>query len=383
MKVLLAVKAFANAGGAERVLADVANGLAARGHQVIVISYERLDEHPFYALHPNVSWHRLGLGNPKGPAAMLETVARIFGLRYAIKRIEPDIVIGFMSSMYIPLGWALVGSGIPLIASEHTTAARYKSRPLERLLLLAMRWLAHTITVVSAQALESHPPVLQSRMAVIPNPVRIEARRRADVKGGIKRRNILLSVGRLIESKDYSTLIDAFALIAHQAPRWDMRIVGDGSLRVALQEQIRALGLAERITLPGTTFDVAAEYEGAQLFVLPSRFESLGLVVIEALIHGLPTVGFADCSGLNQLIRPGYNGSLAAGTNRVAALAQALVPLMADDALRQSLVPPCFELPEAWKPEQVLNSWEQLLQRCVPESSERARKHSGMSGTSS
>lgn len=380
MKVALAIKAFAISGGAERVLAEIANGLAARGHQVSVLSYEMPDQYSFYRLDPGVRWLRLGCGEAKRPAAILETLARMFSLRRAIGRLEPDIVIGFMSSTYIPLGWALAGSGIPLIASEHATRARYKSRGLERVLLLTMRWLAKAITVVSMQVLESHPRILRRRMTVIPNPVRVRVTRYANVKAEQKSRKILLSVGRLVESKDYSTLISAFALIADHAPSWDLRIVGEGPLRAALQEQIETLGLEDRLTLPGATPDISAEYEAAQLFVLPSRFESLGLVTIEALAHGLPAIAFADCSGANQLIRSRYNGLLVAGTNRVPALAEALLSLMTNDALRQSLIPRTFELPEELAPECVLDRWEQLLNKCARRSSGPGRQHPEMSG---
>ena len=82
--------------------------------------------------------------------------------------------------------------------------------------------------------------------------------------------------------------------------------------------------------LPGATADVGSEYAAAQIFVLISLYESYRFALVEALAHGLPAVGFADCLGVNRLIRPGWNGVLVSGSNRVQNLAQVLDRLMAD-----------------------------------------------------
>jgi glycosyltransferase involved in cell wall biosynthesis len=174
----------------------------------------------------------------------------------------------------------------------------------------------------------------------------------------------LLSVGRLAEQKDYATLIDAFALAAHRQSEWDLRIVGEGELRSTLEERINRLGMTGRVFLPGATKDICAEYEAAQLFVLPSLYESQGLALVEALSHGLPAVGFAACPGVNQLIRPGINGVLASGSDRVRSLAEVLEPLMADVQARERLVTPEAELPEEFGPESILDRWEQVLRQC-------------------
>lgn len=362
MKILFAIKTLKNAGGAERVLVEVANGLAGRGHDITVISYDDADTESFYPFEAAISWRRLGVGRTDRSAAPFETLTRMVILRRNIVALRPDIAVGFMTSMYVPLAFALAGASIPVIASEHTHRARYESHRLERILLGIVPHFVRTITVVSPDVMEAHPPSLQRRMVVVPNPVRIEVLRRADTAGREKPRKILLSVGRLIPSKDYAILIDAFARIAVEIPDWDLRIMGEGPLRGELQSRIAAHDLSGRIFLPGSRRDILREYEAAQLFVSPSRFESLGLSVLEALASGLPAVGFADCPGVNTLIRPGHNGVLAAGEDRPQALAGALLSLMSDPQRRQSLVPACFEMPPDFLPERVVGQWESLAE---------------------
>ena len=363
MRLLFCIKAMNNrGGGAERVLADVAGGLAARGHDVAVLSYDLLGGCSFYPLDPRVKRIELGIGSTTGPATVYSTLRRIAALRASARGYVPDVVIGFMHSMFIPLGLALVGTSIPMIASEHIVPEHYRSRPLEVLLLRLVPLLAERITCVSEQVRSSYPPFLQKKMITVANPVSVSVCGRADVSGQQKPRKVLLTVGRLDPQKDHVTLIEAFAEISDQLPGWDLRIVGDGGLRPKLESMVAGLGLSGRVYFPGTIKGIAAEYLSAQLFVQPSRYESFGLTTAEALAHGLPAVGFDDCQGTNQLIRPGINGDLAGGSgNRAATLAKTLKTLMRDDALRVRLSKQSDDVLHECRLENVLSHWEQII----------------------
>src|SRR5690606_11954559 len=120
------------------------------------------------------------------------------------------------------------------------------------------------------------------------------------------------------------TLIDAFADIYDKYPEWDLKIIGEGPLRPTLEEQIRRLGLEDRVSLPGATQSIGSEYRNADLFVLPSRYESFGLATAEAMGYGLAAIGFADCPGTNELIQDGINGKLAPSTDRTTSLANTM-----------------------------------------------------------
>jgi glycosyltransferase involved in cell wall biosynthesis len=112
----------------------------------------------------------------------------------------------------------------------------------------------------------------------------------------------------------------------------------------------------------GNISDIGAEYENADLFVLPSRYESFGLATAEAIMHGLPAVGFAGCAGTNELIRPGENGQLVPGNGDAGALAATLSGLMADpEALRRLENAPTRWLQDAYALRHVLEIWERLL----------------------
>jgi glycosyltransferase involved in cell wall biosynthesis len=358
VRLVFAIKALSTlGGGAERVFAEVVNGLNERGHEIAVLTFEPSDAGSFYSINKSIQRLRLG----RGAVSKAQQLLLLPNARSAIAAFAPDVVVGFMPSCYVPLGAALSLSGIPFIASEHNVPARYARSRWRWLSILAASAYSARFTAVSEQMRAAYPAVVRRKMSVLPNPVSVAADGRADVRGTGPARH-MIAVGRLHEQKDHLTLIRAFARLAHDFPIWQLRILGDGSEREVLAAEIDRLRLDERVLLVGTVRDIGAEYRSAQLYVVPSRYESLGLATVEALAYGLPAVGFADCPGTNELIVPGRNGVLVApGADRVVALADALRPLMADTDLRLSLTTGSAPIPEGNQIASVLDRWEELL----------------------
>jgi glycosyltransferase involved in cell wall biosynthesis len=360
MKLAFAIKSLGVAGGgAERVLAETAAGLARRGHEVVVISYDPPGTADFYPVEPAVERIRLGIGSGTRSATLSETLKRMRALRGLARRLGPDVAIGFMHSVYIPLGAALAGTGIPVVASEHIVFGHYRDKPLQGALLRLTPRLFAAMTAISERVRDTFPPAVRRRMTIVPNAVTAAPSRMADTAGA--GRKILLSVGRLAEQKDHATLIAAFALLAESHPDWDLRIVGEGDLRSRLEAQVAAAGLEDRVFLPGSTPDIAAEYAAAQIFVMPSTYESFGLATAEGLAHGLPAIGFADCPGTNELIEEGANGLLVSGDDRPAALAAGLRRMMDDPVLRGKMAAAAPGSVRAFAIDPILDRWEDLL----------------------
>ena len=366
MKLLFAIKTLAlPGGGSERVLADLTGALAGRGHEVSLASFDAADAEPFYPIAREVRRIALGLGDVSRHTSAASGLRRIAALRRLARRGRPDVAIGFMHSAYIPLGLALLGTGIPMIASEHIAFEHYRSRRLEKALLRLTPCLARTTTVISPVIRDEFPAALRRHMTVMPNPVSPRDRRHADVGGEGRPWKTLLAVGRLEPQKDHRILIGAFARIAGDFPDWRLRIVGEGALRGALEAQAAATGRGDRISLPGARAAIDEEYVDAQLFAMPSIYESFGLTTAEALSHSLPVVGFADCPGTNELVRHGVNGLLVGGSDREAALAQGLAELMAAPERRRALGAAGPDSVAAFAPEAIVERWEALLESLV------------------
>jgi glycosyltransferase involved in cell wall biosynthesis len=120
--------------------------------------------------------------------------------------------------------------------------------------------------------------------------------------------------------------------------------------------------MQDRIFLKGATSRIHCEYEQAQLCVIPSKYESLGLTTLEALAHGLPVVGFDDCSGTNTLIVSGENGILVSGASeRVENLARGLFLLMKDTNARTLLAKRTISVGKEYNISNVVEQWVQLI----------------------
>jgi len=336
MKLLFAIKTLTTTGGAERVFCTLCGELAGRGHDVTVITFDRPGSPAFYPLDARIERLDLGIGDTGRPARISETLRRVFALRRAVKAADPQIAVGFMHSMFVPLGLALANTGIPVVGSEHIVPEHYRRRPLQYALLLAAAPLLARVTVLSRAILDSYPRPLRRRMLAMPNPVATPSGRASP--GATKPRYVLLNVARLDQQKDHATLLHAFSKVAADHPDWTLRILGEGALRSELESLAHELGLSGRISLPGVTPDIDAEYRAADAFVLSSRYEAFGLATAEAMSYGLPVIGFADCPGTNELIEHNQTGLLApAGPDRALSLARELERLLADPGLRRRL----------------------------------------------
>ena len=362
MKFLFAIKHLASAvGGAERVLCTICSELAERGHEVSILTFDQPDGKPFYRLDDRVKLIDLAIGNAARPARVFETVQRIKTLRHIATTEQPDVAVGFMHSMFIPMAFALAGTGIPTIGSEHIVPEHYRTRRFQFFLLAIAARLIKKITVLSEAIRSSYPASVKAKMVVMPNPIEKPILQTDKVLS--KSNHTLLNVGRLDKQKDHATLIQAFSKISPDFPNWQLKIVGDGPLRKDLEELIEALDLQDNVTLPGVTKAIDTEYASADIFVISSTYEAFGLVTAEAMSHGLPVVGFADCPGTNELIENNVSGVLVEPENdRIEVLAGALSNLIRNPALQERLGKAGQqEIKSRFSTEQVCDQWEALL----------------------
>lgn len=140
---------------------------------------------------------------------------------------------------------------------------------------------------------------------------------------------VILGVGRLGRQKDFPTLIRAFAHLRAEGRSARLLILGDGKTpkdREALMELAESLGVADHVDLPGAVPEAIPYMARAKLFVLSSAWEGLGVVLIEALACGTPTVS-TDCpSGPAEILEGGRFGPLVpVGDDRALAAAMAAV----------------------------------------------------------
>ena len=130
----------------------------------------------------------------------------------------------------------------------------------------------------------------------------------------------IVSVGRLSPEKGYLDLITIFSLVRKKHPDWSLNIIGDGPEKEKLSNYIEELGLSDSITLHGFQKKdyIDKILHDSSIYLMTSYTESFGIVLIEAMSHGVPCVAFNSAEGANELINSGENGYLIKNRNHKA-----------------------------------------------------------------
>lgn len=272
-------------GGAERQVVDLADNMARRGHEVLIVYLSG----PCLTRPDDQSIRVVGVGMRK---SVFGTVRAIAALRQILGEFRPDVVHAHMVHANLLMRTTRLVCRIPrLICTAHNTNEGGRSR------MLAYRltdWLSDANTNVSQEAVDAFVAkgaVRPGRMHALSNGIDVrrfapdpEARARLrETLGVTPDQRVLLAVGRLFQAKDYPNLLRAFESIAIRFPRTLLWVVGDGPLRASLDALTRELGISDRVVFLGIRSDVPALMNAADLFVLSSAWEGFGLVVAEAM----------------------------------------------------------------------------------------------------
>lgn len=196
---------------------------------------------------------------------------------------------------------------------------RERSGPTYRLLeMLSNRCLDRAIAVSGATKRDwvRRTQIPANRVVTIHNGIDPEKFRRQTDRIAARRRLelpedslVVGSLGRLDEAKGFAYLMDALPALLRAFPNLFLAVAGEGPLRASLTEQAARLGIADRVRFLGFQRDVQAVLDALDVFVLPSRCETLGYALLEAMATELPCVG-TTVGGIPEVIVPGETGFL-------------------------------------------------------------------------
>lgn len=372
LKILLSIPSLCGGkGGAERVAAELANEMTARGHRIFVHSASTPERQPSYPLEPAVHHIQVPMTKPDE-------------LRAAIAAAQPDAVFFFYATRQLLKQYAVAAPlNLPLGAQECTNPIRAvdnfaKCRPdhLSDAYLLRNALLAgmHGIRLTMPSYLNYVPTTARPSARAFHNTFRAPTVF-ADPGKTTGRKRIINVGGLKTANKNGLVLIRAFASIANEFPDWDLHFFGKNELTQA-RATAPFLRFRGRIVLHGPTEDIYSHYAGSQIHVITSFQEGCPNVVCEAMFHGLPTIGFSDCPGTNELVRDGENGLLIPRSDEVGNLATALRTLMAQPEQRARLGDQArLDAVKSFDRQLIYDNWEDLFQHIASYKSDPARLH--------
>lgn len=348
MKLVYIFSSFAAKGGTERIFCDKMNWLAeVAGYEIVFVTYEQ-GNHPFaYPLSNKIRHVDLNTRFfTTGTMPLLKrirfkfTMPRLFKhrLRKLLDEILPDVVVSTTYALFL-------FREILSMPYRHVVESHVYYQLLLQNTFTHIAWLDRKITLHLLGMLKRCEKVVvlthkdaacwkgYDNIEVIHNVLTNYPEKITDVADRPKR---IIAVGRLHAQKGFDLLIQSWQLIAARHPDWQLVVYGHGGDLQKLQQQLEKAGLTSSMTFAGTTDNIYKEYQDSAFYVMSSRYEGWGLVLVEAMSCGLPCVSF-DCPyGPSDIIRDGEDGFLVENGN-IQQLAEKMELLINNKELRERL----------------------------------------------
>lgn len=345
-----------NKGGAERVIANLAEYFFEKGYDVTVIT--KFIASTEYSLSKGIKRIVADITKEEEKGRIQNLFLRIRKLRRIIKEVHPDVLVSFIGKSNLMCIAATRGTDIPVVVSVRSNPAREIGDGWKRRLTFGMFQMAEGIVLQTSEAKDFFPEKIQKKAVVLQNSLNPQFIR--PLYKGEKRKEIV-TVGRIDRNKNQRMMIEAFAPLAEEFPDWNMVLYGDGEERSALEARVEELHLGSQIHFKGVQENIPEEIETASIFVLPSKQEGMPNALIEAMVLGLAVISTdCPCGGPRDLIVPDENGILIP-VDDTGVLTRELKRLMTEDEFRKQLSENAVSIKEKVAPERINRQWEEYL----------------------
>ncbi len=374
MKILYCMCSLYNPGGMERVLLNKVRHLRERmGWDVTVVTTDQHGKPTFYPFPEGVRIIDLGINytDDNGKNPVLKTLGYLRRRRKHRKALtelllkeRPDIVDSLYpsESSFIPA----IKDGSKKVLELHFNkffrlqygrsgflglADRLRTRQDQRIVRRFDRF------VVLTEEDKGYWGDLPN-ISVIPNAAITSEARRSDCSA-----HRVIAVGRLDYQKGFDRLIEAWSIVKKDSEYsdWRLDIFGQGEWKEMLEGMIIRKGLLDSAKINKPTNSINDEYSKSSIIVMTSHYEGFGMVLVEAMLCGVPAIAFNCKCGPKDIIEDGRNGFLVPEGD-VPALADAMKKLMRDEALRQRMGAEAIKIRDKYSEEKVMDSWIRLFE---------------------
>jgi glycosyltransferase involved in cell wall biosynthesis len=293
-------------GGAERVLVLLADYFETQGHDVTIITFNDIE-----VWKPSKAIKRVKLFDGRFKNHMFRSIDNI-GRYYYKKKNRPNVLISFMTRTNL-IG-ILVAKlyGIKVIASEHNNHLKEIDRLGDFTRKHAYRF-ANALTVLTAFD-EKYYSKRKVNTYVMPNPCTFDIYDE-DVRN---RKKEILAVGSLnrYHHKGFDNLIPLITPVLKNNPEWKLRIVGGGKEGMALLKGLtKKHQVEDQVIFEGFSSTVSEIMKQSEIYIMPSRFEGLPMVLLEAMSQGMACISYDCVTGPSEIIDHDTNGILVEDQN--------------------------------------------------------------------
>lgn len=301
-------------GGAERVVAVLANRFCELGHEVKIVVIDNGDSN-IYSTHKDVEF--VHIDKPSNP--LFDLFNRAKKMRRYFQLYRPDVILSFTTQKNVSTLLATLFTKHRVIISERNNPYKDPQSRALRLLRKILYFTADGYVFQTEGAKEFFSRKIQRRSCVIPNPIRDDLPQ----PWNEDRTKRIVMVNRLDPQKNLKMAIDAFQSISEHNSDYCLEIFGKGPLQKDLTDYILSKGLEGKVFLKGFCSHVNDEIKDAAIYLMTSDFEGMSNSLMEALALGLPCISTDHpTGGARALIKDHVNGILIpVGNNKACVLA--------------------------------------------------------------
>ncbi len=374
MKKITFLMLHLNYGGIEKQVTTLANELSKEYKIEIISLYNILSGKSFYELDEriNVKYifnsgpNRSEIKNALKKFKLINLVSELrkafkmlytkyFGLKKIINKLNTDILI----SSRIEFSKQIKRDDIITISQEHSFIDEKKYIKKVKRSFKHIKYLV-VMTKGAKQRYDEwlKKEKIKPEVVVIPNMIK----ENKTGKTSTLTNNQIISVGRLEEVKDFYTLILIFSVIVKKYPNYVLKIIGEGSMREKLEEQIKNCNLEKKIILTGklNENEINNEFLKSDVFVLTSKSESFSLVLCEAMNYGVPCVAFDVDVGPREIIKNSVNGLLIEDRN-IDLMIKKIDGLLSNNDIRKKMGIDAKKKASQYYPDKILDKWVDIL----------------------
>ncbi|MBM9602686.1 glycosyltransferase [Desulfopila inferna] len=348
-------------GGAERIVTNLAFEMIKRGH-LVCLGFDGSGA-PAYQQHEDALFAPWNKSIPpyEYKNNLIEQGYDVFFVFYFARHIMNFFRLNAESK--IPFGMQECSNPKRIcLQTWRNTTGRIAHSSWERELIASA---ATRIRMVMPGYEKSFPQYIRQNTRAFPNSVPDVSNRATPAGNGLAPNKIII-IGGHKKNKNFLLLLEAFIKIEKEFPDWEIHNFGsplkmDNAYHTVIMNKVASSQLKNRVFFHPATKDIFAEYAAAHIHAIPSLNEGCPTCVLEAMAHGLPSVGLASCPGTNELIKNGKNGLLVKDDITGGEMAQALTELMNSPHLRESLGNQALYDAKKYQAKDTYDQWEKMF----------------------